>query len=243
MAKLVLNPEYGLYEQGGKAFCDSLQVAESFEKRHADVLRDIERQIAILEKVDERKFALTNFIPNTYRDSQKRKQPMFLLTRDGFTKLVFGYEGEKATKFQIDYITRFNQMEAFIQSLSAAKVEFPAFTEAVMMAHEEPKNYHFTNEINMIYRIVLGMDAKQYKQMHGLDDKASLRPYVTTEELQTIETLQRVDIGLLVSTPDYYERQGILKRHYTRLGGQKLKGLAGSPPHLFTSGLSVRPVR
>lgn len=27
--KLILNPEYGLYERGGQAFCDSLQIAEA----------------------------------------------------------------------------------------------------------------------------------------------------------------------------------------------------------------------
>jgi len=28
--KLILNPEFNLYEKDGKAFCDSLQVAETF---------------------------------------------------------------------------------------------------------------------------------------------------------------------------------------------------------------------
>ena len=32
MNKLILNPEYGLYEKNGQPFCDSLQVAETFKK-------------------------------------------------------------------------------------------------------------------------------------------------------------------------------------------------------------------
>lgn len=43
MSKLILNPEYGLYERNGQAFCSSRQVAEEFGKRHADVLRSIEQ--------------------------------------------------------------------------------------------------------------------------------------------------------------------------------------------------------
>ena len=40
--KLILNPEFGLFEREGKAFCDSLMVAETFEKRHDHVMRGID---------------------------------------------------------------------------------------------------------------------------------------------------------------------------------------------------------
>ena len=42
MNKLMLNPEYNLYERKGQAFCSSRQVAEEFNKQHGHVLRDIE---------------------------------------------------------------------------------------------------------------------------------------------------------------------------------------------------------
>ena len=42
MSKLILNPEYHLYEKEGKPFCDSLMVAETFGKEHKNVTRDIE---------------------------------------------------------------------------------------------------------------------------------------------------------------------------------------------------------
>jgi hypothetical protein len=41
VSKLILNPEYQLYEQNGRVFCSSRQVAEEFEKQHDNVLRDI----------------------------------------------------------------------------------------------------------------------------------------------------------------------------------------------------------
>jgi phage regulator Rha-like protein len=34
VSKLILNPEYGLYERQGKPFCSSRQVAETFGKEH-----------------------------------------------------------------------------------------------------------------------------------------------------------------------------------------------------------------
>lgn len=145
--KLILNPEYGLYEKSGQPFCDSLQIAETFEKQHDNVLRDIRN----LDCSDE--FRLLNFEESTYKNEQKKSQPKILMSKDGFVFLVMGYRGKKAAGFKESYISRFNQMEQFIKSLLTTKIEFPAFTEAVMLAHDEPKYYHYSNEINMIYRI------------------------------------------------------------------------------------------
>jgi hypothetical protein len=140
------------------------------------------------------------------------------MTKDGFVFLVMGYRGKKAAKFKEAYINRFNAMEEFIKSLATAKLEFPAFTDAIMLAHEEPKHYHFSNEINMINRIVLGMDAKQFKEANGLDSKIpSIRPYLSDAQIKGIETLQRVDIGLIVAIPDFQKRKEMLLQHYERL--------------------------
>ena len=218
MSKLILNPEYRLYEMDGRAFCDSLQVAEVFERRHDNVLQGIRETI---REVGE-EFGLLNFQESYYRNAQRKKQPMFLLTKDAFALVAFGFTGEKAMRFKLDYIKRFNDMESFIKSLIATKMEFPAFTEAVMMAHEEPKHYHYSNEINMIYRIVLGTDAKTFRQRHGLDEGVSLRRHLALPEIQAIETLQRVDIGLLVAMPSFHDRKAALEKHYQLLEDRKI---------------------
>lgn len=68
----------------------SLDIAETFNKEHRRVLQDIRE----LECSDE--FRLHNFVQSTYSNQQKHKQPMFYITRDGFTLLAMGYTGEKA---------------------------------------------------------------------------------------------------------------------------------------------------
>lgn len=210
IVKLILNPEYGLYERGGRVFCDSLQVAESFEKRHDNVLQDIGNLDCSKE------FWLLNFQESDYK-SRGKKYPRFLMTKDGFIFLVMAYRGKKAAAFKEAYIRRFNEMEAFIKSLQAAKLEFPAFTTAIMESHEEPKHYHFSNEINMINRIVLGMDAKHFKESHGLDKSiSSIRPYLDAEQIEAIESLQRIDIGLLVAGLDFDARKQLLTATYAK---------------------------
>ncbi len=210
MGKLILNEEFNLYEKDGEIFCDSLQIAESFEKRHDNVLGDIRK---ILEEVDD-KIWLLNFQERDYKDRGKT-YPKYLLTKDGFILLVMGYTGKKAMSIKISYITSFNNMKKFINNLMEAKNEFPEFTQAIMEAHEEPQNYHYTNEIDMINKIVLGMRAKKFKEINNIDKTvASIRPYLSTFQIEAIRKLQRIDIGLIISGQDYEQRKNILTYQY-----------------------------
>lgn len=198
-------------EKKGIPVTTSRIVAKVFEKEHRNVLRDIENLDC------SKNFTVLNFERSTYKDKSGKKNPEYILTKDGFTFLVMGYRGKKAAKFKEAYIQKFNEMEEFIKSLEAAKLEFPAFTAAIMEAHEEPKNYHFSNEINMINRIVLGVDAKHYKEKKGIDKNIkSIRPYLKSEEIKAIEELQRADIGLMVAGLEYEKRKEILEGHYSK---------------------------
>ena len=83
----------------------SLDVAETFSREHKNVLRDI-RELQCSED-----FRRLNFEQSEYLNEQNHKQPMFYMTRDGFTILAMGYTGEKAMKFKEAYIRQFNAME------------------------------------------------------------------------------------------------------------------------------------
>lgn len=191
---------YGLSERKGEPVVSSRKVAEIFGKEHKNVLRDIED----LDCSDE--FSRLNFELSNYK-MRGKKYPEFLMTKDGFTFLVMGYRGKKAAKFKEDYIAAFNQMKDFIQSLNSAKLEHPAFTQAIMDAHTEPKHYHFSNEADMINRIVLGVPAKKFRELNGIEKGKSIRPYLSTDQIQAIEYLQRIDIGMVLAIPEYYERK------------------------------------
>lgn len=83
---------------------DSVVVAETFGKRHADVLRSIENLECSTDFI-ERNFAL-----NDYKDSIGRTLPKYLITQDGFSFLVMGYTGKEAARFKETYIGEFNRM-------------------------------------------------------------------------------------------------------------------------------------
>ena len=56
------------------------------------------------------------------------------------------------------------------------------------------------------------MSAKQFKVANGIDLKCkSIRPYLTKEQIYMLDTLQKVDVGLLVAVPEYEQRKKYLE--------------------------------
>lgn len=213
--KVLIPPNsYGiLADQRGVAMVDSLFVAESFEKQHKNVLRDIAK---ITESTSglSKKFTELNFELSYYRDSTGRKLPRYFMTRDGFTILVMGYTGPKAMRFKELYIQRFNEMEACIHSLLTAREEFPLLTSMICQLHENPKPYHFSNECDMLNRIVLGKSARQFRLENGIAKGKSIRPYLNQQQIHALEILQHLDFGLLYSCPDFQMRKQLLTSYY-----------------------------
>lgn len=209
MKELIPKDDLGVFvDNHDTARVDSLFVAELFEKNHKEVLRDIRKITDPLSGLSE-EFRQRNFAPSSYRNQQNKKQPCYFLTRDGFTMLVMGYTGQKAMQFKELYIKRFNEMEKVIKSLVAARQEFPLLTDNIKLLHESPKPYHFSNECDMLNRIVIGMTAKQFRIANGIDKGKSIRPYLSKKQIEMLEILQKVDVGLLVAFPEYEQR----KRH------------------------------
>ncbi|WP_026894878.1 Rha family transcriptional regulator [Clostridiisalibacter paucivorans] len=217
MRELIPKDKYGVFaDTHDTARVDSLFVAEFFEKQHKHVLRDITRITEPKSGLSEN-FIHSNFKSSFYKDSTGRKLPCYFMTRDGFTMLVMGYTGQKAMKFKELYIRRFNEMESFIKTLVSARQEFPLLTANIKLLHENPKPYHFSNECDMLNRIVVGMSAKQFRLANGIEKGKSIRPYLSDEQITMLEALQKVDVGLLVAVPDYQQRKRHLEWYKTQL--------------------------
>ena len=220
MRDLIPKDELGVFaDTNDTARVDSLFVASAFEKNHKEVLRDIRRITADDSGLSD-EFRQRNFAPSYYHNKQNKKQPCYYLTRDGFTMLVMGYTGAKAMKFKEMYIKRFNEMEQFIKCLVSARQEFPLLTENIKLLHDNPKPYHFSNECDMLNRIVIGMSAKQFRLANGIEKGKSIRPYLSKEQIQMLETLQKVDVGLLVAVPDYGQRKRYLEWYKQKMEGE-----------------------
>lgn len=92
-----------------QAVTSSLQVAENFEKNHADVMRSI-------RNLTQQNCRVKNmFVEDVYVNKRGQEQPMFYINRDGFSLLVMGFTGDKALQFKLKYIDAFNRMEKHLQ--------------------------------------------------------------------------------------------------------------------------------
>lgn len=211
MKELIPMDEYGMFaDMKDTARVDSRLVAQMFEKEHKTVLRNIDAILAP-DSGFSPDFNRHNFVPIKYTDIRGRKQRCYAMTRDGFTMLVMGFTGKKAAQFKEMYIKRFNEMEQTIKTLVSAREQFPMMTEQIRLLHDSPKPYHFSNEADMLNRLALGQTAKQFREARGLNKGESIRPYLTKEQLDLLDRLQTIDLGLLVSTPDFETRKRFLE--------------------------------
>lgn len=217
MKQLIPMDDYGIFCDGkDTARANSLMVSKMFGKNHRDVLKSI-RELDCSKEFTERNFALS-----TYKDDTGRKLPMYDMTRDGFTFLVMGYRGKKAAQFKEAYIKRFNEMEKFIRTMIEARTQFPLLTDNIKLLHENPRPYHFSNECDMLNRIVIGKTAKQFRQEHGIPKGESIRPYLNAEQINMLDILQKVDIGLLVSVSDYEQRKRYLEWYKLKMEEKRM---------------------
>ena len=119
--------------QNGEPVVSSRQIAESFEKRHDHVMRDIEDIMKGLPKNgDTPMFYKTEYV----HEQNGQSYPMYLMNRDGFTLLAMGFTGKAALEWKLKYIAAFNEMEKKL-------TEQPKLTRsqllatALIAAHEE----------------------------------------------------------------------------------------------------------
>lgn len=93
----------------GELVVTSRQIAEDFDKRHADVIEKIEELIKTENSV------MTMFIESSYKAGTGKSYKEYLITRDGFSLLVMGFTGSRALQWKLKYIEAFNKMEESIK--------------------------------------------------------------------------------------------------------------------------------
>ena len=127
--------EIELINRDGEILVSSKEIAEHFGKVHRNVTRDINKLKDVLNF--EQMFYLTKT-----QDSYGRKQPMYLMNRDGFTLLAMGFTGKKAMEWKLKYINAFNEME---KQLNSPELQI---ARALVAANEMIKTKD--NQINLL---------------------------------------------------------------------------------------------
>jgi Rha family phage regulatory protein len=97
-----------------KPVTDSLTIADVFNKRHADVIRDIEVQINKLNEAGEQEFGKRNFALSAYQ-SGTREYKKYNLSEEAFTLVAMSYVTPEAMKMKVKFIQEFKRMREYIE--------------------------------------------------------------------------------------------------------------------------------
>lgn len=81
---------------------------------------------------------------------------------------------------------------------------------------KETPTHVYTNECNMLNRIILGMTAKEFLEARGLDGTVVTRDLLTHDQLKAFDELQIVDASLLAVGDDYDTRKAKLQDLFNR---------------------------
>lgn len=115
----------------------TLEVAEMVRKAHNDLLKDIRRYC---EQLGQGNIPQSDFFTeSTYRNSQNKTMPCYLVTKKGCEFIAHKLTGQKGTEFTARYINRFHEMEdgklpCPLNPIVASSVaELGRVTERIMM--------------------------------------------------------------------------------------------------------------
>ena len=196
--------------KNNEAVTTSLRVAENFGKQHKTVLRKIEQ---ILKETEPAQNGARCFHKSTYIDVKGESRPMYFLNRDGFTFLVMGFTGKKATEWKWKFIEAFNQMERYI---NFRKADIQIQKNSMQFLHDNlempsTKDYIKANTIaNKCISNLYGYP-KMIKKSDMSPDMLEKREPVLKEIVELMAVKDKYDLDVSVAENIYkrYEQKAV----------------------------------
>lgn len=124
--------------QNDQVLTNSLLVAETFGKRHANVIRDIEKLLHTEDETLNSKLSLA-FVLSSYNDSTGKSNPIYIMNKKGFSILVMGYNGVKALKFKNDFYDAFDTMEKALKEQQKPLSQLEILVQSAQALLEQSK--------------------------------------------------------------------------------------------------------
>jgi len=159
---IAISPEQFIFAQDQELKTTSLKVAEAFNKRHADVLRSIDKiSTQVSDTFNKRNFALIQ-IDTELGNDRVRKDKAYEMTKDGFMILVMSYTGQKAMAIKESYIDAFNLMHKKLFPVRNALVVLPKLTPRQQRHIQGVVKKLVNTQVGSTYSIVWGSVKKKF---------------------------------------------------------------------------------
>ena len=147
---------------GNQLVVDSRDVAEMLEKRHADLMRDIENYNQILENAKLR--SQDFFILSSYKtEGNNKTYPCYLITKKGCDMVANKMTGEKGILFTARYIEKFYEMEEQLHK-PMSQLEIIAANATALVEQEKQ------------LKAITERQDKQAQEIQGIREVVALNP-------------------------------------------------------------------
>lgn len=167
----------------------SLAISQVFEKRHDNVIREIETLI------ETGRFSRLNFEESTYSTERGKKYPMYLLDEKITTILIMGFTGERALDFKIKYQEEFVRMRSVVQrqkgdsSADLNKTLNAILEHSRLKQGKETKHFHYAALAKQINKDVFGDHKNEIRQEMTQQDQIKLNSAITKKCKEILKTI------------------------------------------------------
>ncbi|EMU8998587.1 Rha family transcriptional regulator [Providencia rettgeri] len=202
-------------------------ISNEFGRRHDNVLQSIRSLI------ESGHLGALDFKETSYIDKSSREKPCYELTERGFLIAMPFIGGNKAKDGQVRLVDSFIQFrekaarEAKVQiERNIARMEYKPMTDAVkeskIQEGKEPAHYHFSNEADLINRIVLGVSSAKFRKDNDIGKTDPIRDYLSHQQIHAITELQRANTVFISMGWDFEQRKESLKGLFNKNHKQPL---------------------
>ena len=193
----------------------SREIAELTGKRHDNVMQ-------VIASLMSAQILTPEIQESTFKHRGNEYSQWLLNKRDSLVLVA-----RLSPEFMAAIVDRWQELEAK-ELLEAerkgmrqqAKLDAPMMTKSLADMREregkESPPHIFSNEHNMIYRIVLGFTAKKYKEENGIGDDVNLRDVLSFEEIKALEQLQKHNTTLIELDFSFEQRKTELTKIFMR---------------------------
>ena len=180
----------------------SRELAKMTGKEHGDVLKSVRKMEPAWVKVNGGNFTLV-----VYKDSKGENRPEYKLNKSQALYVASKYNDE----IRALIINRLNYLEVQLKERTESRLEHPAMTKAIdennKLNGKESKFYHFSNEADMINRIVLGCTASMWRKSQELSKDDNIRDTLTALQITAVNHMQKNNTALIEMGFDFDDRK------------------------------------
>lgn len=118
--------------------------------------------------------------------------------------------GRQARKYFIEVEKAYKKQSAIRE---AGKIARRGLTDVIRdeIPDSPHKKYVYGNFTDLIYKHVIGCSARQFRKKHGLDKKANIREYLSTEQIKAVDKYESLIKDLIRMGWEYEQIKNFLQ--------------------------------